>query len=82
MRYYDNAQLIEERKSYDVQMKSFETEVQHLWDVLHVIYEDGKPFFRITDYGDLAKKNKNRVRKLIKEKSGEPLYEDIAKVWD
>jgi hypothetical protein len=82
MRYYDNAQLIEERKAYDVQMKSFETEVQHLWDVLHVIYEDAKPAFRITDYEDLARKNKNRVRKLIKEKTGEPLYEDIAKVWD
>ncbi|MDR2184728.1 MAG: cytochrome C oxidase subunit II [Treponema sp.] len=82
MRYYDNAQLIEERKAYDVQMKSFETEVQHLWDVLHVIYEDAKPAFKVTDYEDLAKKNKNRIRKLIKEKSGEPLYEDIAKVWD
>jgi hypothetical protein len=82
MRYYDNAQLIEERKAYDVQMKSFETEVQHLWDVLHVIYEDAKPFFKVTDYEDLAKKNKNRIRKLIKEKTGEPLYEDIAKVWD
>jgi hypothetical protein len=82
MRYYDNAQLIEERKAYDVQMKSFETEVQHLWDVLHVIYEDAKPFFKVTDYEDLAKKNKNRIRKLVKEKTGEPLYEDIAKVWD
>jgi hypothetical protein len=82
MRYYDNAQLIEERKGYDVQMKSFETEVQHLWDVLHVIYEDSKNAFRVTDFEDLAKKNKNRIRKLVKEKSGEPLYEDIAKVWD
>jgi hypothetical protein len=82
MRYYDNAQLIEERKAYDVQMKSFETEVLHLWDVLHVIYEDSKSFFKVTDYNDLAKKNKGRIRKIIKEKSGEPLYEDIAKVWD
>jgi hypothetical protein len=82
MRYYDNAQLIEERKSYDVQMKSFETEVLHLWDVLHVIYEDAKSAFKVSDFEDLAKKNKNRVRKLVKEKTGEPLYEDIAKVWD
>jgi hypothetical protein len=82
MRYYDNAQLIEERKAYDVQIKSFETEVQHLWDVLNVIYEDAKPAFRVADYNDLAKKNKNRIRKVIKEKTGEPLYEDIAKVWD
>jgi hypothetical protein len=82
MRYFDNAQLIEERKAYDVQMKSFETEIEHLWDVLHVIYEDAKPGFKITDFEDLAKKQKNRIRKLVKEKNVEPLYEDIAKVWD
>ncbi|MDR2662432.1 MAG: cytochrome C oxidase subunit II [Treponema sp.] len=82
MRYYDSAQLIEERKAYDVQMKSFENEVQHLWDVLTVIYEGGKPAFKVTDFSDLAKKQKSRIRKEIKSKSGEPLYEDIAKVWD
>jgi hypothetical protein len=82
MRYYDNAQLNEERKAYDVQMKSFETEVQHLWDVLEVIYQSGKPAFRVTDFDDLAAKNKNRIRKGIKAKTGDPLYEDIAKVWD
>jgi hypothetical protein len=82
MRYYDNAQLIEERKAYDTQIKSFETEVQHLWDVITAIYEHAKPLFRVTDFNDLAAKNKNRIRKLIKEKSGEPLYEDIAKAWD
>ncbi|MDR2551773.1 MAG: cytochrome C oxidase subunit II [Treponema sp.] len=82
MRYYDHAQLIEERKAYDVQMKSFENEVQHLWDVLEVIYQSGKPAFRVTDFKDLAAKQKNRIRKQIKTKNGEPLYEDIAKVWD
>ncbi|GHT96018.1 cytochrome c oxidase subunit II [Spirochaetia bacterium] len=82
MRYYDNAQLIEERKAYDVQIKSFETEVLHLWDILGVIYEDAKSPFKITDYTDLAGKKKKRIQKIIKEKTGEPLYEDIAKVWD
>ncbi|MDR2759187.1 MAG: cytochrome C oxidase subunit II [Spirochaetaceae bacterium] len=82
MRYYDNAQLIEERKAYDVQVKSFETEVLHAWDLLEVIYQGAKPLFKISDYDDLAKKNKNQIRKTIKDKSGEPLYEDIAKVWD
>jgi hypothetical protein len=43
LRYYDQAQLVEERKAYDVQLKSFETEIQHLWDILEVIYEDKKP---------------------------------------
>jgi hypothetical protein len=82
MRYYDNAQLIEERKAYDVQVKSFETEVLHLWDVLEVIYQGRKSLFKITDYADLTKKNKERIRKTIKDKTGEPVYEDIAKVWD
>ncbi|WP_461255265.1 cytoplasmic filament protein CfpA [Treponema sp. R80B11-R83G3] len=82
LRYFDNAQLIEDRKAYDVMIKSFETEIQHLWDVLEVIYQDKKNAFNINDFDDLAKKNKPRIRKTIKEKSGEPLYEDIAKVWD
>jgi hypothetical protein len=81
LRYYDNAQLIEDRKAYDVQMKSFENDVQHLWDVLDVIYEGKKHFFRVSDYKDLAQKERGRIRKR-KESSGEPLYEAMAKVWD
>jgi hypothetical protein len=81
MRYFDNAQLVEDRKAYDVQLKSFETEIQHIWDVLEVIYQDSKNF-KIVDFNDLAGKKKNRVKKVLKEKSGEPMYEDIAKVWD
>jgi hypothetical protein len=81
LKYIDNAQLIEERKAYDVQLKSFETEVQHVWDILSVIYEDSKSS-SINDYNDLARKKKNSIKKRIKEKTGEPLYEDIDKVWD
>ncbi|MDR1419839.1 MAG: cytochrome C oxidase subunit II [Treponema sp.] len=81
LRYLDNAQLIEERKAYDVQMKSFETEIQHIWDLLFVIYEDTKSSFSVSDFTDLAKKKKSRIGK-IKEKTGEPVYEDIDKVWD
>jgi len=82
LKYYDNSQLVEERKAYDVQVKSFETEVQHLWDVLDINYEDSKFLTRITDFNDLAKVYKKKIRKNIKEKTGDPLYEDIAKVWD
>jgi hypothetical protein len=82
LRYYDNAQLIEDRKAFDVQLKSFETEVLHLWDVLEMIYEDSKFLTRVTDFADLANLYKRKIRKNIKEKSGDPLYEDIAKVWD
>ena len=81
LRYVDNAQLIEERKAYDVQMKSFETEVQHICDLLAVIYEDSKSSFKVNDFEDLAKKKKGRIGK-HKEKTGEPVYEDIDKVWD
>jgi hypothetical protein len=62
-------------------MKSFETEVQHLWDILEVIYQDGKSGFKVQDFNDLAAKKKSRLKK-SKEKTGEPLYEDIDKVWD
>jgi hypothetical protein len=82
LQYYDNAQLIEERKAFDVQITSFETEVHHLWDVLEMMYEDSKFLKRITDFKDLSKIMKSKIRRKIKDKTGEPLYEDIAKVWD
>jgi len=82
MRFFDNAQLIEDRKSYDVQIKSFETEVMHLWDVLEVIYQKDWKKSGINDFEDLSVKNKARIKTNIKDKSGEPLYEDTAKVWD
>lgn len=82
LKYYDNAQLIEDRKAYDVQLRSFEVEVLHLWDVLEMVYEDTKLFKRVTDYPDLAKIYRSKIRKKIKAKTGDPLYEDIDKVWD
>ncbi|GAB1432570.1 hypothetical protein MASR2M29_11950 [Spirochaetota bacterium] len=63
-------------------MKSFETEVQHLWDVLAMMYEDSKFLKRVSDFNDLAKVMKTKIRKRIKDKTGEPLYEAIDKVWD
>jgi hypothetical protein len=82
MRYYDNAQLIEEQKAYDVQIKSFEVEVEHLWDILEMVYQDAKRFKGVTDFEDLAKAYKNKIAKTIKAKTGDPLYENIEKVWD
>lgn len=82
LRYYDNAQLNEERKAYQVMVSSYETEVEHLWDVLHTRYEDAKFLTRVTDFNDLAKLYKRKIRKNYKEKTGDPVYEDIAKVWD
>jgi hypothetical protein len=82
MKYYDNAQLIEERKCYDVQMKSLEVEIQHLWDVLEMVFEDSKFFKGIVDFKDLARRKKNKIRNKIKAVTGDPLYEDIDKMWD
>jgi len=82
MKYYDNAQLIEERRSYDAQIKSFEIEVQHLWDVLEMVYVDSKFMKGISDFKDLAKSKRNKIRKRIKAVTGDPLYEDIEKSWD
>ncbi|MCL2381107.1 MAG: cytochrome C oxidase subunit II [Treponema sp.] len=82
MKYLDNAQLNEERKAYDTQFKSFETEVLHVWDIIQVMYEGSKRFGRITDFKDLAKKYRKAVRTKIKDKTGDPVYEEIDKVWD
>jgi len=82
LRYYDNAQLNEERKAYEVMARSFDTEVEHLWDVLNTRYENAKFLKGVTDFNDLAKTYKRKIRKNIKDKTGDPLYEDIAKVWD
>jgi hypothetical protein len=82
LKFYDNAQMIEEQKSYDVQLKSFEIEVQHLWDVLDMVYEDSKFFKRVTDFQDLAAIYRNKIRRRIKARTGDPIYEDIDKSWD
>lgn len=82
MKYINSAQLIEERKAYEVMVRSFETEIEHIWDVIRALYDKSKFGTRITDFKDLAGKYKNFIRKQYKEKEGLPAYEDIAKVWD
>jgi hypothetical protein len=82
LKYYDQAQLLNERKAYDAQLKSFEIEIMHLWDVLEMVYEDSKFLRGIVDFKDLAKRMKNKIRRKIKAVTGDPLYEDIEKSWD
>ncbi len=81
MRYYDNAQLIEERKAYDVQITEFQKEVQHIWDCLELTYEESKFLKRISDFADLAKIFRGRLARR-KAKTNDPLYENLAKMWD
>ncbi len=82
MKYYDQAQLLEDRKAYDVMIKSIEVEVQHLWDVLEMIYEGSKFMKGVVDFKDLARKKRNKIRRKIKAITGDPLWEDIEKSWD
>jgi len=53
----------------------------HAWDLLEVTYQESKSSWKINDFSDLAIKKKSKIKKL-KDKTGEPVYEDIAKVWD
>ena len=82
LKYYDNAQLLAERQAYEVMMSSFETEIQHLWDVVRATYDKSKFMTKITDFNDLAANYKKFIKRKYKEQSGEPVYEDTAKVWD
>jgi len=82
LKYYDQAQLLEERRAYDVQAKSFEVEVQHLWDVMEMNYDDSKFLRGVVDFDDLASKLRGKIKRKIKSRTGDPLYEDIEKSWD
>jgi hypothetical protein len=81
LKYYDNAQLLEERKAYDVQVTEFQKEVQHIYDCLQLTYEDSKFLKRISDFQDLAKIYRGRLARK-KAKTNDPLYENLAKMWD
>jgi hypothetical protein len=71
LKYYDNAQLLEERKSFDVQAKSFEVEVQHLYDVMETVYDATKARWggllpkNVIDFHDLAGKLRGGMRRRI-----------------
>lgn len=81
MKYYDQTQLQEERKAYDVMVKSFEIEVEHIWDILDMVYEDTKFMKGVVDFKDLARKKRAKIKRKIKAATGDPLYEDLEKSW-
>lgn len=82
LKYYDQAQLLKEREAYDKQMEEFVKEITHLWDVLEIVYQNGKSFMRVNDFDDMAARAKNKIKRRIKSVSGDPLYEDTKKTWD
>lgn len=81
LKYYDQEQLLKEREAYDKQMEAFKNEVTHLWDVTVALYEGNKSGMRVSDFDDVAKKVRGRVRK-AKQEAGDPLYEEIEKTWN
>ncbi len=86
LRYYDNAQLIAERKAYSIQAKAFEIQVKQLWDVLEQVYRDSKFFKRISDFDDLVKIYQQKVQRTNLENGETPEetkeYEEIKRQWD
>ncbi len=82
LRYFDQAQLLEDRAAYDKQMEEYKKEIEHAWDVIEMVYQTNKSFFRINDFDDIAKKMKNKIKRRIKAVTGDPLYEDMKKTWN
>ena len=82
LKYYDNGQLTAEREAFDVQTQAFEVEVDHLWDVLEMVYEDTKFMKGIVDFDDLSRKMRSKIRRKVKAKTGDPIYEHVEKTWD
>ena len=82
LKYYDNEQLLAEREAYDKQMTEFKKEIEHLWDVVEIVYQNDKSIWRVNDFEDIAKKAKNKIKRRIKSVTGDPLYEDMKKTWN
>lgn len=82
LKYFDQAQLLEDRGAYDKQMEEYKKEIEHAWDVVEMVYQSNKSFFRVNDFEDIAKKMKNKIKRRIKAVTGDPLYEDMKKTWN
>jgi len=77
-----NARELVVREYEDVDVANLPDErYQILWDVSGALYESNKSGMRVSDFDDVAKKVRGRVRK-VKQDSGEPLYEEIEKTWN
>lgn len=82
LKYYDQAQLLEERAVYDKQIEEYKKEIEHLYDVVQIVYLNNKKAWRVNDFEDIAKKAKGKIKRKIKSKTGDPLYEDQKKTWN
>ena len=66
LRYVDRARLDSERKAYDEAIADLDARVRHFRDLLEVIYRDSKSVFKVNDFDDFARKNRNRMKKMNK----------------
>ena len=81
LKYFDNGQLENLRAAYDKQMEEYGKEITRVYDVAEVVYQDGKKGFgAVNDFDDINKKMAGRIRKM-KEKTGDPIYEEQEKLW-
>jgi len=60
--YFNRARVLEERKAYDDRLDVLSGETRRLWDLLEVIYQDSKSVFKVNDFEEFARKNKNRIK--------------------
>ncbi|AFG36273.1 cytoplasmic filament protein CfpA [Spirochaeta africana] len=86
LKYYDSEQLLKERDAYDQQLESFRREIQRLYDVVEQTYLDSRSRFSVTDYEDLSRRLSKKIRKRREgvsfEESGDPLVQEMRKVWN
>ena len=80
MKYYDQSQINEERKSYHRQVEEFEKETKLTYDIAVYLSEKRKKWFRINDYWELVSHTRPWRRRTLKE--AELLYEESPKSWD
>jgi hypothetical protein len=80
--YGNRDQLAATRAEYDAQKQTFESRVQHLWNQIEVMYQDSKSVFKINDFEDLAKKNKGRIRELVKQQNDGNVDKNLGKALD
>ncbi|MDA3851787.1 MAG: cytoplasmic filament protein CfpA [Spirochaetaceae bacterium] len=82
LKYFDNAQLLKQRDSFDRQMDEFQKEIVHLWDIAEQVYQDNKGLFGIADYNDLCKKADKKIIRAKKKESSDSIYKDQEHNWN
>ncbi len=79
MKYYNQAQVMSERRAYDQQVAEYKKECKLVSDMVECLVKNNKKAFQLNDFEDLVKKTVGCRKKEIRE--GETLYEDSPKLW-